>query len=560
MVSTRARRIEAATAFAVIGLVVTVIAALAVLRQRERRVEEWLDDRAQLLQHSLEDALDDTVADLTAFAGFIEASEEVTAEEFSAFGARIDLNPAMIAYGFVVPVAGEDLEAFERDMQRVIPGYRVTQAEDGLLVPAADRAVHYPVKYIVPGEYLGAILRADDAVAASDLYGFDAASDPMWQKSIRHAETTGGLGISDFSQIADLQSANTFTMFVPVTRHGELIGFVGGAAVDVLLTPDPATTVGLEWHLVATASSPDTDGWIAPLDVESVPWSLVVAPTDAALADLAGTPWWVIAIAGAMLTLLIAGFVDQLTQRSRSRHRIFELQRVAADKDRFLASVSHEIRTPLTVITGFAHELRAHDVDDNERRQILGLIATQSEEVAGIIEDLLVASRTDLSSVPVNTEAVDLLEEARRAIPVTDHEIEFTHSRAVATADPRRVRQIARNLLTNAVRHGGPRVSVEAGTSGDTAWLCIADDGPPIPPGRVARMFDAYTSAAGDARSVDSIGLGLYVSRTLARLMGGDLTYDHDGSISRFTLSLTATAPADRAGAASARGEVAEVA
>jgi signal transduction histidine kinase len=539
MVSSRARRIETSAALAVVGIVLTVIATLVVLRQRQHRVDAWLDSRAQLLHHSLEEALGDTVGDLMGFSALIEASEVVTAAEFAAYGARVDLNPSMIAYGFVVPVAGDDLRAFEASMQAELPGYRVTEIHDGELVPARPRETHYPVKYIVPGEYLDTVMRADPDFAAADLFGFDAASDPAWLTSIEQARSTAGLGISDFAEIPELQSANTFTLFVPVERGGEVVGFVGGAAVDVLLTPDPSTTAGLDWRLVTGDPQAPVGGWVGRLGVESVPWSLVVTPTPEALGELEGVPWWTVAIAGLAVTVLLVGFVDQLSQRVRTRRRIAELQRAATDKDRFLAAVSHEIRTPLTVITGFAHELRRTDsVPVTERSEMLRLVAMQAEEVAGIIEDLLVASRTDLSSVPVKAAAVDLLAEARRALPVTDHEIRFDESEAWATADPRRVRQVARNLVTNAIRHGGSEIEVTGSVTEGTARLVVSDTGPPIPPSRVARMFDAYTSTAGDERSVESIGLGLYVSLTLARLMGGDLTYDHDGHHSRFTLSL----------------------
>ncbi len=111
---------------------------------------------------------------------------------------------------------------------------------------------------------------------------------------------------------------------------------------------------------------------------------------------------------------------------------------------------------------------------------------------------------------------------------------------ASAFADPRRVRQIVRNLVTNANRYGGPHIAVSFEASSSTASLIIADDGEPIPKDRRDAIFDPYTTAQIAVADVGSIGLGLFISRALAQLMGGDLDYNHDGSHSRFRLTLPA--------------------
>ena len=87
-------------------------------------------------------------------------------------------------------------------------------------------------------------------------------------------------------------------------------------------------------------------------------------------------------------------------------------------------------------------------------------------------------------------------------------------------------------------------------TDADMASFEIRDDGAPLPPGERERIFEAYERSA-EGGVVGSVGLGLHVARLLARLMGGDLTYDHDGNDSIFRLTLplvaavTAGSPAD---------------
>jgi signal transduction histidine kinase len=100
------------------------------------------------------------------------------------------------------------------------------------------------------------------------------------------------------------------------------------------------------------------------------------------------------------------------------------------------------------------------------------------------------------------------------------------------------VRQIVRNLATNAQRYGGDAIRVEMDRGNDRATLRVIDDGAGVPEDDRERIFEPYASAHGVAGHPGSIGLGLAISRKLARLMGGDLTYRYqDGeSIFEFTL------------------------
>jgi phosphoethanolamine N-methyltransferase len=107
----------------------------------------------------------------------------------------------------------------------------------------------------------------------------------------------------------------------------------------------------------------------------------------------------------------------------------------------------------------------------------------------------------------------------------------------VAWADPVRLRQIIRNLLSNRTRYGGPGHRVSTRTEGEMVLIEVADDGPPIPEDRREAIFLPFESGHDD-RPSDSAGLGLSVARDLARAMGGDLVYDHAGGYSILTVSL----------------------
>ena len=225
------------------------------------------------------------------------------------------------------------------------------------------------------------------------------------------------------------------------------------------------------------------------------------------------------------------------------------LQDEVESKDRFLASVAHELRTPLTAVVGFAHELQDDSgiYDDDDRKEFQQLIAYHSSELAHLIEDLLVWARADIGEVQVRPAVIDLgavVAGCIDAMPGVDLPVEWLSSHAVAYADASRVRQIVRNLVTNAVRYGGPDARITVGEAGDWAVIEVSDDGPDLPPEQREVIFAPYARAEMSASMPGSIGLGLTVSRTLARLQGGDLVFirDRERNVFRITLPQTVEA------------------
>jgi signal transduction histidine kinase len=236
--------------------------------------------------------------------------------------------------------------------------------------------------------------------------------------------------------------------------------------------------------------------------------------------------------------------VDITKQRDAER----QLHDLLRSKDDFVATVSHELRTPLTAVVGLAEELRDHDArfDAEERRELVGLIADQGLEVSKIVDDLLVAARAEGGTLDVIVEPLDLVElvasvlrsqgmtatvalHARRDVPPV-------------LGDGGRVRQIVRNLITNSQRYGGSTVRVVVEESGGNVELQVRDDGNALPHALREAIFDPYYRARQTKGVTASVGLGLTVSRDLARRMGGDLHYSHDGQEAILSLTLRATA------------------
>ena len=236
---------------------------------------------------------------------------------------------------------------------------------------------------------------------------------------------------------------------------------------------------------------------------------------------------------------MIAHVVD-ITEMRRSAE---ELERLVRAKDEFVASVSHELRTPLAVVSGLASELRSSfdSFSREELTELIDLVADQSWEVASLVEDLLVAARADIGKVSVVTETVDVTAQVQTVVAAVPEgqrvQLEMWEPIWVQ-ADPVRLRQIIRNLVTNALRYGGRQVRVAASVSGPRTLVAVSDDGPGIPEDRREAIFLPYERAHDLSGQPSSVGLGLTVSRKLARLMGGELTYSYRPGESCFLLEL----------------------
>ncbi len=251
-----------------------------------------------------------------------------------------------------------------------------------------------------------------------------------------------------------------------------------------------------------------------------------------------------------------AEMVGAFWERQASRHRLEELMQA---KDEFVATVSHELRTPLTAVVGLSDELqhRRSDFNEKEITEFVALIAEQSNEVAGIVEDLLTAARTSVGTLVVASEAVDVRREVDAVLAGLQSNghgaVKVVGETAAIWADPGRFRQIIRNLITNARRHGGAHLRIELTQRAGGSVIAVLDDGDGIPAALQEQVFQPYARAHEAGTQPASVGLGLSVARELARLMGGDVNHARDGGWTRFELllPLAGEAPArPRAGAA----------
>lgn len=234
-----------------------------------------------------------------------------------------------------------------------------------------------------------------------------------------------------------------------------------------------------------------------------------------------------------------------------------EAERANTIKTDFLAVMSHELRTPLTAIMGYEELLSdgiTGPVTDLQRQQ-LGRINASAHHLLGLIDEILTFARVDIGREKINIENVNLNAVVREAAALVEPMaatkdvrfvvIEPQEDRMIDT-DRMKLKQMLVNLLSNAIKFTDEgEVRLTAAIRGERMEFCVSDTGIGIAPANVEPIFEPFWQVEqGATRKSGGTGLGLSVTRKLARLLGGDVTLKTGvGRGSTFTLTLPLVPP-----------------
>ena len=233
-----------------------------------------------------------------------------------------------------------------------------------------------------------------------------------------------------------------------------------------------------------------------------------------------------------------------------------------ASKSRFLSMMSHDLRTPLGAISGYADliALGVRGPVTDEQVEDLARIKRASTSLLGMLDDLLTMAREQNAAVPQRIEVHSVSEEIAEAVSIVMPRFTAAGVRLDSgscapelrvLADRDGVRRILLNLLTNAVKFTpkGGQVSLTCAVVANQVAVHIADTGRGIPATMLERIFEPFVQVeARDASIEHGMGLGLAISRELARAMGGDLAVESAvgrGSIFTLTLPSAISGPED---------------
>lgn len=322
------------------------------------------------------------------------------------------------------------------------------------------------------------------------------------------------------------------------------------AALDAALHDGRTILAAISTGDVVTAGSIATGSAVTSFDGLTTALATERDRLAASIAAAAGQSSTVATASRFMVAFFVPALAVLVTVLGIRRRRKREQLAIALDherainrsKDQLIANLSHELRTPLTGI--YTAALALEDTGFSEpalSNELNGMIIEQSADLTRMVEDLLVSAqadagrlRFDLQPTPIEPLIQTLVPEFVRAGARIDVELEA----AYVLADDGRLRQVMRNLLSNAVRYGGDNIAVRGAADGLLYRLEVSDDGPGVSPAVEERLFERFVHEGDTPLVVGSVGLGLAITRVLAAGMRGEVTYRRRDERTVFTVTL----------------------
>lgn len=526
----------------VLGLSFTAVAAFATWRVTVESESAALSSDGQVVASLLSETMDLGVTQVRSMQAFFEASESVSAVEFSRFALRQGHSPGLAATGYAPVVSPDEFEDFQASARADRQQYVVVDTDRKVIQAAEDRDL-VPVWYSHQKEIGPPIL------------GVDLASDPLRRQAIERAIESREPALTDQVEVlgdtehtyVEIYAAipTTSTQSGVVFASIDILGLLSRADREVLggATLDVSDVTGVS----TPGSVAEPERWTSRVGVGDREWRVQLTR------DLSWTdrPLLLSVVVGGVAISVLIAVVSRMVGSSRSRSRqLQQMIRNTSEKDVFLASVAHELRTPLTSVVGIAALLSENwrELPDREVDELLSISHAEASDLGDLIEDLLVAGRIQAGAIHYRAEPVDLSQEVRRVVSRlnTEHEVllDIPHEDRLVHADPLRVRQIVRNIVVNGVRHATSTVTIRTARDGGKTALMISNDGSEIPRDLIEVLFRPYQEGR-DRKQPGSIGLGLPVSRKLAEMMDGRLEYSYDAGWCTFTLWLPAASNTD---------------
>ncbi|HEU0091800.1 MAG TPA: PAS domain-containing sensor histidine kinase [Vicinamibacteria bacterium] len=323
-----------------------------------------------------------------------------------------------------------------------------------------------------------------------------------------------------------------------------LLGYGPGALVGCALAdlyPAEQRRAGAPERALAAARGDgrvEDDGWRVRGDGSRVRAGFVVALLPPSAGD----------------TESETGFTLELQEGAVPR----ELEAELRGRDELLATLSHELRTPLTAIMGWAHLLRKGDLDEATRARALEIIERNVRLQAQLTADILDVARILVTGkLRLHIQNVDATPIVESAVEAVRPQAQDKHVALRATmegasapvaADPDRLQQAVRNLLTNAVKFTaeGGEVDVRVTSNPQEVVIEVKDTGEGIEPEQLAHVFERFWPGRAAAQRKGGLGLGLAIVSHIVELHSGHVRASSEGPGrgSTFTLQLPRTATA----------------
>jgi two-component system sensor histidine kinase KdpD len=359
-------------------------------------------------------------------------------------------------------------------------------------------------------------------------------------------------GLASLEEIAEGAATETNASLdrpavVLLEQHGDLILRAAWPPEDAL---DPASMSAARW-----AFGHDEPAGFETATLPIVPWLFLPLRTPRGRVGVIGIGGKGVSPLDSEGRTLLDTIAEQtaaalergsLAQQMISARASAETERV---RNTLLASISHDFRTPLAAILGSATSVLDYGdkLDDAARKDLLGQIKQEAENLDEMVRNLLDITRIDAGGLELRWDWVDLHEVVERVVSAarrrgSTHKIktELPSELPLVRADAALVEQVISNVIGNAIAHtpDETRVTVQAAVTPETVSLTVTDDGPGIDPKLLPRVFDKFVrarSAPTQAEGGDGTGLGLAIAKGVMEAHGGSIAVESPVSAGRGT-------------------------
>jgi signal transduction histidine kinase len=555
------------------ALLLTLIATLFLV-QTGRASDHWrFQNATAATQYDIEGRLDAYVALLKATAAAMASNPQINRAEFSRYASFLDLREryrGIQGIGFTRQIAPGDVASVEREMRLAgIPEFRVW--------PDTARDEYTAIIFLEPFDR-----RNRQAI------GFDMASETTRRAAMHRARDSGRAALSGrvtLVQEIDENRQPGFLIYLPLYRDGvtpptvegrqaSLLGYVYApfrahdlftgifgveeprvdfAVYDGDTVVEDALLFDSELH--GGSGQPGTSrdrrslmDTVRTMDFAGQRWTITYRSTPRFDATLNRFLPWAVGLAGVMVSLVLFLLAHAQMRAAQSAAHSQGM------RTRFFAAMSHELRTPVNAIIGYNDLLLAgaYGPVSQPFQQALDRSQAAARHLAELVSDVLDMSKLEAGKLDIDIQPVHLTallgELAATIEPMAEShgstvDLTCTAALPIIESDPRRIRQIMLNLLSNAARFGeGRPITVRCRrTRREGIEIDVVDQGIGIAEEDQARIFEEFVQLPHTAGGT---GLGLAISRRLADLLGGELSVtSRPGHGSCFRLRLPARAP-----------------
>lgn len=555
----------------VLSIVITALGWVLSSQAIEKRANDRFSFEVRDAQERIQSRINQYQQILRGGVAFFDAHTSVNREHWQVYVASLNLQgelPGVQGFAFAERVSPDTLEQYENRIRAEgFPNYSVT--------PPGEREVYFPITLIEPFDERN-----------QRAFGYDMFSEPVRREAMQRAMDTGQPTVSGLVQLKQGDERNPapgFLIYLPVytqgvdlssvdSRRQAIRGFVYSpfVASDLMQNVLGNEKIPLHFQLYDvesmvpesliydSASGVDTPQQLqlfdhthavtVPVELSGRTWTARFESTPDFDRDVHNSLPNLILLAGGAIDLMLFLTIYSLVQQRRR-------QSASNAKSQFLANMSHEIRTPLNAILGF-NTLLGEQLTDPQAKGYVKQVQEASEQLLGMVEDVLSFSQIEAGSIRIENIEFDLHDRVRRTLRLftakAQHkglslELEMdAMTPLMVKGDPARYGQVLSNLLNNAIKFsdsGVVRVKVQADRLDMHEAVIrteVHDQGIGFDVNEFERLTRPFEQADNTAtRRFGGSGLGLAICKRLAELMGGELfvaSVPQAGSVFGFTL------------------------